>query len=158
MDSGMSPARGRRFLFLFVSIVLIGSAAPLELRAQEKPPTLSIRQNKQPDRPPLRRPQRDNQSGASQHTGGTWWFGSAGIVLVLAVLGGGSLVARRFKLAGAVDSSALKVVGRTYLTPKHAVYLVRVGGRTLLVGTGPQGSPSLLGEVTDDISPRGGVA
>jgi hypothetical protein len=41
-------------------------------------------------------------------------------------------------------------VGRVSLPPKHAVFLVKAGGRTLLIGTGPQGAPSLLGELDED--------
>ena len=41
------------------------------------------------------------------------------------------------------------MVGRTSLSPKQTVYLLRVGDRVLIVGAGPQGPPSLLGELTD---------
>jgi hypothetical protein len=43
----------------------------------------------------------------------------------------------------------LRVVGRTSLSPRHTVHLLSVGARVLIVGTGPQGAPSLLGELTD---------
>jgi flagellar protein FliO/FliZ len=39
------------------------------------------------------------------------------------------------------------VVGRTSLSPRHTVYLLKAGDRVLIVGTGPQGSPTLLGEM-----------
>src|SRR5262249_51733085 len=42
----------------------------------------------------------------------------------------------------------LRVVGRTRISPRHTVYLLGVGDRVLIVGTGPQGAPSLLGELT----------
>ncbi len=41
------------------------------------------------------------------------------------------------------------MVGRTSLSPKHTVYLLKAGERVLIVGTGAQGPPSLLGELTD---------
>jgi flagellar protein FliO/FliZ len=79
---------------------------------------------------------------------GGWWIGTAGIALALALCGGISLATRRYwppLHAGGV----LRVVGRASLSPKHTVHLLSVGGRVLIVGTGPQGAPSLLGELTD---------
>jgi hypothetical protein len=35
------------------------------------------------------------------------------------------------------------------LSPKHTVYLLRVGRRVLLVGAGPQGAPALISELDD---------
>ncbi len=35
------------------------------------------------------------------------------------------------------------------LSPKHAVYLLRVGRRVLVVGAGPQGPPALITELDD---------
>jgi len=98
---------------------------------------------------PIRRPKAGDMTRNGKGTGG-WWLSTAGIVLVLAALGGGSVAAKRLKLVPGREAAALEVVGRTFLTPKHAVYLVRAGGRTLLIGTGPQGAPSLLGELPND--------
>jgi flagellar biogenesis protein FliO len=95
---------------------------------------------------PIQRPSENAAVRGGKASGG-WWFSTVGIVTVLAVLGGGSLVAKRWKLAPGRETAALEVVGRTFLTPRHAVYLVRAGSRTLLIGTGPQGAPSLLGEL-----------
>lgn len=81
--------------------------------------------------------------------GSGWWFGPAGIVLVLAVFGGGSLACRKFLPKDAGDAKGLRVVGRTSLSPKHMVHLVRAGDRILMIGTGPQGPPALLGEWPD---------
>jgi flagellar biogenesis protein FliO len=81
---------------------------------------------------------------------GGWWFGPAGIALALAVCGAISLGARRAGLwPQAQGATALRVVGRTSLSPRHTVHLLSVGRRVLIVGTGPQGAPSLLGELTD---------
>jgi hypothetical protein len=90
---------------------------------------------------------------------GGWWLGTAGIALVVALFGGISLVTRRCwpqLHAGGL----LRVVGRASLSSKHTVHLLSVGNRVLIVGTGPQGAPSLLGEVTDPdelrrLAPRG---
>ena len=43
----------------------------------------------------------------------------------------------------------MQVVGRVSLSPKHSVYLLRIGRRVLLVGAGPQGAPSLIAELDD---------
>lgn len=80
----------------------------------------------------------------------SWWLGTAGVALALAVCGWASVGARKYlpKAVGA-GSTTVRVVGRTSLSPKHSVYLLEVGGRVLIVGAGPQGSPSLLGELTE---------
>ena len=83
-------------------------------------------------------------AGASS---GGWWMGMAGTGLALAACGWASLAARRFLPNRPDRASSLRVVGRTSLSPKHTVYLLDVGGRVLIVGTGPQGAPSLLGEM-----------
>jgi flagellar biogenesis protein FliO len=105
------------------------------------------------DQLPIRRPAENADLRGGRPSGG-WWFSTAGIVAVLAVLGVGSLAAKRWKLVPGRETSALEIVGRTFLTSKHAVYLVRAGGRTLLIGTGPQGAPSLLGELPCEAEPR----
>ena len=65
----------------------------------------------------------------------------------LAVCGGIIAAGRRFLPQGA--GVGMQVVGRVSLSPKHTVYLLRVGRRVLLVGAGPQGSPSLISELDD---------
>jgi Flagellar biosynthesis protein, FliO len=78
-----------------------------------------------------------------------WYLGMAGIAILLALGGGIAAAARRF--APRNGSGALQVISRVGLSPKHTVYLLRAGGRVLLVGTGPQGAPSLISEL-DDVS------
>jgi len=70
-----------------------------------------------------------------------------GITLALAICGGAVSVGRRF--LPQVAGGGLQVVGRLSLSPKHTVYLLRVGGRVLLVGAGPQGAPALISELDD---------
>jgi hypothetical protein len=77
---------------------------------------------------------------------GSWW-GMVGITLALAVCGGTYAVCRRFLPQSA--AGAVCVVSRVSLSPKHSVYVLRIGGRLLLVGTGPQGAPSLITELDD---------
>jgi hypothetical protein len=77
-----------------------------------------------------------------------WWLGPAGIALVLAAFGSIFLAARK---PWPRDTAGLvRVVGRVPLSPRHSIYLVRAGERTLLVGTGAQGAPSLLAELDED--------
>jgi hypothetical protein len=99
-----------------------------------------------------------NAEGRPEGAGG-WWLGTAGIALVLALCGGISLVARRC-WPQLHTGGLLRVVGRASLSSKHTVHLLSVGNRVLIVGTGPQGAPSLLGELTDPddlrrLAPRG---
>lgn len=67
----------------------------------------------------------------------------AAIVLVMALLASVLVLLRKrgaaaFRLPGAAGSPRrLEVVERVSLGPQHALLLVRVGGRTLLVGTAP---------------------
>ena len=69
--------------------------------------------------------------------------------LALAVCGAVCVAARKY---WPQESSGLvRVVGRVSLSPRHSIYLVRAGQRILLIGTGTQGAPALLGE-----SGRGG--
>lgn len=89
---------------------------------------------------------------------GGWWLGTAGIALALAACGWMSVAARRYlpgaSLATGSARATLRVVGRTSLSPRHTVYLLDVGDRVLIVGTGPQGAPSLLGEMSGPDSPE----
>jgi flagellar biogenesis protein FliO len=78
---------------------------------------------------------------------GGWWMGSVGIALVLAICGAICVVARKYwhqESAGLVH-----VVGRVSLSPRHSIFLIRAGQRVLLIGTGTQGAPTLLGELTE---------
>jgi hypothetical protein len=76
-----------------------------------------------------------------------WSTGLGGTALVLAVCGGIACATRWFFPQAAAGD--LQVVGRVSLSPKHTVYLLRVRGRELLVGAGPQGAPALLTELDD---------
>ena len=71
-------------------------------------------------------------------------MGTAGIVLALAAFGAISLASRRY--LPSQDSGAVRVIGRAALSPKHSVCLVRANHRIVLIGLGPQGSPTLLGD------------
>ncbi len=85
--------------------------------------------------------------GGSAESSSGWWLGTVGIAVALAIFGGVSVASKRFLPQH--GSGLLRVVGRTSLSPKHTVYLLKAGDRVLIVGTGPQGSPTLLGELDD---------
>jgi flagellar biogenesis protein FliO len=66
-----------------------------------------------------------------------------GAVLLL-LLAGLSWLTRRIQ-AGALGSGGSRA--RVVLTNQHAVHLIEVGGKRLLVGTGPSGAPRVLAEL-----------
>jgi hypothetical protein len=84
---------------------------------------------------------------ARPHGSDAWSMALIGITLALAVCGGMIAVGRRFSTQSAKGD--VQVVSRVSLSPKHAVYVLRVGRRALLVGAGPQGPPSLISELDD---------
>jgi flagellar biogenesis protein FliO len=67
----------------------------------------------------------------------------------LAAFGGVSLASKRFLPVS--QSGPIQVVGRSSLSTKHSACLLRVGDRVLIIGIGPQGPPSTLGEITDPV-------
>jgi flagellar protein FliO/FliZ len=89
-----------------------------------------------------------SEPGASPLHSSGWWLGSTGIALVLAVCGAICVAARKYRPQ---DSTApVRVVGRVSLTPRHSIFMVQAGRRVLLIGTGSQGAPTLLGELSED--------
>jgi flagellar biogenesis protein FliO len=94
-------------------------------------------------------PPRPDHAPSSPDPGGGWWLGTAGIAAALAVFGGVSLASKRF--APSPDSASIRLIGRSSLSTKHSACLLRVGDRVLIVGIGPQGPPSTLGEITDPV-------
>jgi hypothetical protein len=87
--------------------------------------------------------------GHSSRSSGSWWIGTAGISLALAFFGVISMASRR--ILPKRGSGPFEVIARTNLSPKHTVHLLRAGDRVLIIGTGPQGSPALLGEWTGPV-------
>jgi flagellar protein FliO/FliZ len=132
------------------AIALVLAIGPARGEEPGRPPSAAIG-GAVGARHPIARPGAGRGAGLERSgaTGG-WGFGWIGVGLVLAACGIAGVVARRGQRA-VRDTTAqgLRVVGRTPLGPRHAVYLVRAGDRLLLVGTGAQGPPSLLGELED---------
>lgn len=141
---------------LIVLGVLLATAA-----RGEDPPTVSIPRTSGHLLPTASDRAGRGSSGLRGNAGG-WWMAPAGLVAALAIFGGAVMAARRFSPAMGLESStrALRVIGRAPLTPRHAVHMVRAGGRTLLIGTGPQGAPSLIAdwETTEPAPNRAGAS
>ena len=143
-------AVGKRCLAL--SIYAILAAVLCAGPAQAEPDSTAVNP---PERTGVSRQSRlrtDTKTARSVSSEG-WWPGMAGIAVILAIGGGITAVARRF--APRTAAGAVQVVGRVSLSPRHSVYLLRVGKKVLLVGAGPQGPPSLLSELDEfpDIPP-----
>ena len=144
--------KARRSLVRAVLIIVVGMAVSgvefRPVRAEHAPPTVAL---SGPERRPFapRGPARRGGDGRAEDAGG-WWLGTAGITLALAVGGAVCMASRRYLPQPAATSGpALRVVGRTRLSPKQTVYLLQAGARVLVVGTGGQGAPTLLGEWTE---------
>jgi hypothetical protein len=134
------------------AIIVLGALAGLfasdHARADQAPPINAIANPLDNQRHPIAREGSASRSGAgAPGASGSWWLGTAGIALALAVCGGISVAARRY-LPARPGTGALRVVGRASLSPRQTVYLLEVGERVLILGAGPQGPPSLLGELT----------
>jgi len=110
-----------------------------------------VRASLSPDHQPV--PGRSGRAGLPRkgESRSGWWLGPVGIAAALAIVGGLSLASKRFgwNLGMVREVGPIRVVGQTRLSSKQSVYLLRVGDRVLIVGTGPGGPPSALGEVTD---------
>lgn len=77
----------------------------------------------------------------------SWWLVPLGVLLAGGAWAGLSLSARKAGSARTSPGVALEVVGRVAVGPRQAVCLVKVGGQVLIIGTGPQGPPTLMGEL-----------
>jgi flagellar biosynthetic protein FliO len=81
----------------------------------------------------------------------TPWYrtGIGALAVVLALVAGAYWVVRRWMpSARTVDAGAMKLVGRTGLTPKQSLALVQVGRRYVVVGVSPDRLDSLC-EICD---------
>ena len=94
----------------------------------------------------------------------TPWYrtGLGALAIVLALVGAAFWLVRRWMpSARTVDASVMKIVGRTGLTPKHSLALVRVGRRYVMVGGSADRLDSLC-EISDpeevaELSARVGI-
>jgi flagellar biogenesis protein FliO len=139
----------KRHVSTFILILLLIQFASVSLYAIESG-SASISASQKPVRTyPIPSP-RDGTS-RSVNNSDRRFFGSisTSIVLVLAGVGGTYWAIRRHRNAGFFPSQssegvAIRVVSRVSLGPRQAAILIRVGAKQVLVGVGPQGTPSLL--------------
>lgn len=72
---------------------------------------------------------------------------------VLALLGAGALVWLLLRALGqrsfGRDDGPVRVLQRVPLEPRKALYVVRAGGRTLLIGCGDGAAPALITELAE---------
>lgn len=117
-------------------------------------PSARADEDPRPVRHPVSRPAEKAEARPGGSSG--FWLGAGGIGVALAAFGAVSLAAKRARPSS--ESKTLKVVGRASLSPRHAIHLVRVGDRILIVGTGPQGAPALLGEMDEPVAEAASTA
>ena len=131
----------------------VGAGVPATTGAASDGETLAVRESRNTeDRGRTSRlllPRRSSSAGRADGSD-AWYLGMSLTAVLLAVAGGVVFVGRR--LAPRPGAGGLQVVSRVSLSPKHTVYLLRAGGRVLLVGTGPQGAPALISEL-DEMPP-----
>ena len=153
-------ARTTVALVAVLAPVSLPCLAPRAAQADDVPPVVALPSPADPGSSSARRPfpTRGEVASGVRHAparpGGTgssgWWLGTGAAALALAVCGWASVAAKRYRPGGMAGAVGLRVVGRTSLSPRHTVYLLQAGDRVLIVGTGPQGPPSLLGEMPGD--------
>jgi flagellar biogenesis protein FliO len=154
--SARALRRGRAALSLAAGLLATGLAARPCLadgKEQAAPPrdhadARPVRADR-PD-PPRLAWLRNDRAGTSSAQAGASWMGAACLALVLAAGGAVAIAARR--LGPRAAGGAIQVAGRVSLSPRHSVYLLRVGRRVLVVGAGPDGPPALITEL-DELSP-----
>ena len=81
----------------------------------------------------------------SGELGSAAWVSTAVLAVGLCVIVGMAAMSRKF--ASPAGARQARLVGRVALSPRHSVHLLQVGRRVLLLGTGPQGAPTLLAEL-----------
>lgn len=140
------PCRRIRHIHVCLIVAsMIATSHGEAARADRKPPTASIAATERHKIAPRSSDEHKVSTSAGASSG--WWWSTAGAASILALAGWASFAGRKFLPKTVANTRGVKVVGRTSLSPKHSVYLLQVGERVLIVGTGPQGAPSLLGEL-----------
>lgn len=134
--------RARRIgLLLVLSLLTIHAVTPV-VHARDKTPATSnsVEEEKINGR---------QKESSDTDAFGAWGRLLAAMALVVAMIVAlGWLVKRIGAGKGLQSAGALRLVARANLSPKHQVFLVRLGRRLVLLGAGPQGL-SGLSEVTD---------
>lgn len=136
----MTAKRCAPYLFAIATLTSTGpfGASALAQTAQRSPAVTKSQATERTPRP----------SSAMLERSLGW---SAGVLALGAVA---VIVSRKFaRPAGSIGDDPgerARVMSRVQLTPRQAVHVVRIGQRTLVIGTGPQGSPVALAEWSSD--------
>lgn len=77
------------------------------------------------------------------------WTGGVLAVGAIALIVSRKLL-RPLGIAAATSNDQARICSRVQLTPRQAVHVVRIGSHTLVIGTGPQGSPVTLAQWATD--------
>jgi flagellar protein FliO/FliZ len=134
-------------MFARIALLLGLGLTAATARAEQPPPAAAIGGPVNERRPFAPRGEASKRSHEAPGNSSGWWMGTAGIAAALFVCGAVSVASRRY--VPRASQGLVRVIGRTSLSPKHSVYLLQVADRVLIVGAGPQGAPSLLGELDD---------
>jgi hypothetical protein len=130
---------------VFVACLL---PAPVRSEAGERPAPLAVKAP-QPAaaRFPTSRQRADSSQPPMTAPSASWWLLPLGLLLAGGAWAGLTLSARKSASTRTRPAVPLEVVGRVAVGPRQAVCLVKVGAQVLIVGTGPQGPPTLMGEL-----------
>jgi flagellar biogenesis protein FliO len=122
-------------IVMLLLVLGIGPAAWAQTTKGGDPTTQTVRKAPADDR---------RITPADKYTG--WWRTIGALALVVVLIFGVRVAIRRLGPSGAAARGAdvARVVWRKNLTPRHQLFLLRLGGRVLLVGTGPTGMDVLM--------------
>ncbi len=136
--------RRRQRLLVAAALALPALAAAVPARAQDQ------NGDGVESRPVDRSPVEDKRVGdADDGSGWAWVRTGVALVIVVALVFGVRWALRRWAGGAAPgEGRAVEVLGRTSLSTRHRLYLVRMGERLLLVGGGGE-TLTTLAEVTD---------
>ena len=124
---------------------------PDEILGEPPTPSEGAQADLQPTSPLTGEPEVDQSFGGDWlNTGESVWRTFVALLVVLALICLSVFVLKRL-IGGApvfLDQRLGRVIGRIHLSPKAVLYLVKIGGNVLVVGTTPS-AISLVAEVTD---------
>lgn len=144
----MTAKRCAPYLFAVVSVTSTGPFYP-SLLAQTPTQSPAVTKTQANERTSRGSPSGNPRPSSAMLERSLGWSAS-----VLAIGAVAVIASRKFaRPAGSIGDNPgerAQVLSRVQLTPRQAVHVVRIGQRTLVIGTGPQGSPVALAEWSSD--------